>query len=226
MARTRRDRLPELLQGLDGVLVPCVVRLSLRGADALADQIDSLGLAYPLILRPGASHGGSGVLLAHRRADVVASALGEQEVVYATQFHDYASADGLFRKYRMVFVDRQPFPYHLAISDQWMVHYFSADMLAQPWKLEEEKRFLDDPVQVLGTKALEAVTQIGQRLDLDYAGVDFSLLPDGRVLVFEANPTMLVHPELEQGPLAHKNPAVWRIIDAFWRMVGDRSRHE
>ena len=25
---------------------------------------------------------------------------------------------------------------------------------------------------------------------------------DGRVLVFEANPTMLVHPELEQGPLA------------------------
>ena len=226
VARTRRDRLPELLQGLGGVLVPGVVRLSLRGADALANQIDSLGLAYPLILRPGASHGGSGVLLAHRRADVEASALGEQDVVYATQYHHYASADGLFRKYRMVFVDRQPCPYHLAISDQWMVHYFSADMLAQPWKLEEEKRFLDDPKQVLGAKAMKAVTQIGQRLDLDYAGVDFSVLPDGRVLVFEANPTMLVHPESEHGPLAHKNPAVRRIIDAFWRMVEMRSSGE
>ena len=58
-----------------------------------------------------------------------------------------------------------------------------------------------------------------QRLDLDYCGVDFSLLPDGRVLVFEANATMLVHPEPENGPLAHKNPAVATICEAFQALL-------
>ena len=41
------------------------------------------------------------------------------------------------------------------------------------------------------------------------------MLPDGRVLVFEANATMFVHPEDETGPLAYKNPAVRRITEAF-----------
>jgi glutathione synthase/RimK-type ligase-like ATP-grasp enzyme len=62
---------------------------------------------------------------------------------------------------------------------------------------------------------MAAVTAIGQRLDLDYAGVDFTRLPDGRVLVFEANATMLVHRERPGGPLAHKNPHVERIVAAF-----------
>jgi glutathione synthase/RimK-type ligase-like ATP-grasp enzyme len=56
-------------------------------------------------------------------------------------------------------------------------------------------------------------------MGLDYAGVDFSLLPDGRVLLFEANATMLVHPEAADGPLAHKNPAIEQILSAFREML-------
>jgi hypothetical protein len=56
-------------------------------------------------------------------------------------------------------------------------------------------------------------------MELDYAGVDFSLLPDGRVLLFEANATMLVHPEAKDGPLAHKNPAIERILAAFQALL-------
>ena len=80
-------------------------------------------------------------------------------------------------------------------------------------------RYLDDPVRALGLSAWEAVRQVGAAMDLDYAGVDFSLLPDGRVLLFEANATMLVHPEAKAGPLAHKNPAIQRIYDAFKGML-------
>jgi hypothetical protein len=39
--------------------------------------------------------------------------------------------------------------------------------------------------------------------------------------VFEANATMLTHPEDPDGPLAHKNPAVRRIIDAFQAMLAE-----
>ncbi|CAB3802342.1 ATP-grasp domain-containing protein [Pararobbsia alpina] len=221
VAANRRDRLPSLLAGIDNVVVPAVQRIELRqrGAHALADEIDAGGLAYPLVLRPSASHGGEGVLLATGREIVEASPLGSVDAAYATAFHDYRAADGHFRKYRMIFVDREPFPYHLALSKHWLVHYFSASMRDAPWKRDEERHFLEDPATVLGPSALEAIRVIGRRLDLDYGGIDFSLLPDGRVLVFEANATMLVHPEPEGSELAHKNVQVRAIVAAFERML-------
>ena len=73
----------------------------------------------------------------------------------------------------------------------------------------------------IGDAALEAIGAIGRRLDLDYAGIDFSILPDGRVLVFEANAAMLVHPEREP-VFAYRNPAVHRILDAFADMLMQR----
>ena len=225
IARTRRDRLPALLAGIAGALVPAARRIALRDASlTLADALERDGPRYPAILRPLASHGGVGVILARERADVERAvvehrALANADAIYATAFHDYRSQDGHFRKYRMIFVDREPYPYHLAISDNWLVHYFSADMVDTPWKLEEERRFLADPEAELGARAYAAIRAIARRVDLDYAGIDFSLMPDGDVIVFEANATMLVHPEPTTSPLAHKNIQVQAIIDAFARSV-------
>lgn len=139
--------------------------------------------------------------------------------MYVTAFHDYASNDRLYRKYRVIYIDRKPYPYHLAISLHWLVHYFSADMEAHPWKRAEELRFLEDPRAALGERAFAVIEAIGQRMDLDYCGIDFTLLPDGRVLLFEANATMLVHPEDETSVLARKNPYVGRIFTAFGELV-------
>ena len=133
---------------------------------------------------------------------------------------DYRSADAYFRKYRVIFIDREPYPYHLAISPHWIVHYDTSEMEEFPWKLAEERRFLENPEAVLGAPGMQALRAIGQRMDLDYAGIDFSLMPDGRLLVFEANPTMLVHPEIIDGPLAHKNAYVRSIYDAFEGLLG------
>jgi glutathione synthase/RimK-type ligase-like ATP-grasp enzyme len=62
---------------------------------------------------------------------------------------------------------------------------------------------------------MAAIREIGARMDLDYAGIDFSLTTDGKILVFEANPTMLVHPEKPNSPTADKNLYVDRILGAF-----------
>ena len=67
------------------------------------------------------------------------------------------------------------------------------------------------------------IAAIGRRLDLDYGGIDFALLPDGRVFVFEANATMLVHRERNDGVLSHKNLHVQRIADAFENLLARRS---
>lgn len=221
IARTQRHCTPRSLSSVEGALVPPCIRLDTmpEHAEALARQLAEAGIDYPLLMRPIASHGGDQLAL-YPSLETLWPALNDLGApCYLTAFHDFRSADGCCRKYRIVYVDRKPYPYHLAISPHWVVHYFSAGMLDAPWKLEEERRFLTDPQATLGARAMAAITEIGRRLDLDYGGIDFTVLPDSRVLVFEANATMLVHRERPNGPLAHKNPFVDRIAEAFERML-------
>jgi len=224
IARTQRHLLPALLAGLDDVFAaPC-----LRHEGALADlagldgRVAAGGLAFPLLVRAAASHGGDSLQRCDNPGELAARLQGGQGAHYLTAYRDYRSADGHYRKYRFIFIDRQPLPYHLAISPNWMVHYFSADMLAASWKSAEEQRFLDDPAAVLGRRAMDAIAAVARRLDLDYAGIDCTLLPDGRVFVFEANASMLVHYEPAGSLFAYKNAHVQRIVDAFQRMLERR----
>ena len=217
VARTARHRLPGLLGDIPNLMIAPVQRY----ADAQEWDQD-LAARLPLLLRPVHTQGGVGLERMATPEDLARERGRQQGPVYVFPFIDYRSADGYWRKYRAIFIDRQPYPYHLGISPNWMVHYYTADMGDHTWKLEEEKRFLQDPQAVLGAAAMQTLRDIGARLDLDYAGIDFSLLPDGRVLVFEANSTMLVHPEKADSPYAHKNAYVQRILDAFDAMLARR----
>jgi tetratricopeptide (TPR) repeat protein len=210
VALTARDRLPALLDGIDGLLVPPVWRFA--GSN---DWDKSTADRLPFLIRPVHTQGGIGMVLARTASELAQCRAAQSGPVYVSRFVDYRSADLYFRKYRIIFVDRKPYPYHLAISQHWMVHYYTAEMESCRWKLEEEKRFLHHPEAVLGAAGMKAVESVGKRMDLDYAGMDFSILPDGTILVFEANPTMLVHPESAAGALEHKNVYVRRIFDAF-----------
>ena len=219
---TRRDRLPAHLAGIEGLLVPKAARLApgdAAGVELIA-WIRGQDLGFPLLMRPIGSHGGQGLMLANSEDDL--AGFDASQGAYATEFCDFRSpGDGLYRKYRAIFVDRRPHPYHLGISEHWLVHYASSLTPGNETLQAEELAFLDDPERALGQAAWAAVASIGRRLDLDYAGLDFSVLPDGRVLVFEANATMLVHPEPE-GPLDRKNPYVERITTAFQTLVAPR----
>jgi len=223
VAGTRRDRLSDLLAGVEDLHTPRAARID---AETLADQglaasIAASGLSYPLLVRPIGSHGGVGLILARGPLDLAEASL--RAGVYVTEYVDFRGADGLYRKYRMIFVDGQAFPYHLAVAEDWLVHYGTAGMEDDKARQLEERFFLGDPASALGARALAAITEVGVRLGLDYAGVDFSVLPDGRAVVFEANATMLVHPEEADGEFAYKNPAAARIFAAFQTMIAERS---
>lgn len=226
--RTARNRIPALLADLHDVQVAPCIRVDAAPAshEALAALLAGSGIPLPVLARPAATHGGEGLV---RCDDFIALLTRLRDGAgprYLTAFRDTRSADGYYRKYRMIFVGGEPFPYHLAISPHWMVHYFSADMEGHAWKLDEERRFLEDPAAALGERALQALAAIGRRLELDYAGIDFTLLPDGQVFVFEANATMLAHYERSTGALAHKNPFVQHIVDAFERLMTRRTAAE
>lgn len=104
-----------------------------------------------------------------------------------------------------------------------MAHYQTSRTPTDEALIAEERRFLEDPEAALGPRAYAAICAAGRRIDLDFAGIDFALLPDGRALLFEANATMFVHPEAADGPLRHKNVFVDRILAAFWRRLENAS---
>jgi hypothetical protein len=213
---TRRDNLPALLQGVPGLVVPAMRRLArAEAADAAAA---ALGRG-PVLLRPIGVHGGDDLVRIADAPEIPAYLDTVQaDTYYLSEFHDYRSADGHFRKYRLIFVDREVFPYHLAIGREWMVHYWRVDM--DEWMKREEEAFLADHSLVFRGIAAEALVHVARRIDLDYAGIDCALLEDGRVLLFEANATMLVR--LGDASEAGRNDPVRRIIDRMSRLVLER----
>ena len=218
IGKTGRDNAPHLFGAIDGLIVPDVRRATREDlADATVDA--------PMLVRPAGDHGGDNLTLLDTPADrdaYLAGGAGDDLVL--TRFHDFRSTDGHWRKYRFIFVDRQVFPYHLAIGDDWLVHYWRADMGRTDWKKAEEERFLDDWRGLFGAAGAAAVEEIARRLDLDYGGLDCALMDDGRVLFFEANACILLH--LDEPPRAfhYKYRHVPAIREAFTRLVLARAR--
>lgn len=210
-----REIMPELLANIPGLALPCTERVS--RTDLLSGKP---GFDLPFLIRPIGSHAGHGLEKiddAAMLADYVAAQRAEE--YYVTEYHDYRSDDGLFRKYRLIFVDRQVYAYHLAIMDHWMIHYWRADMEAEAWMKQEEADFLADYRSVFSGVLGEAVREIARRVDLDYAGLDCGLTRDGRVLFFEANANMWVHLNDTEAAYPYKHRYVPRIFDAMAEMV-------
>jgi hypothetical protein len=120
-------------------------------------------------------------------------------------------------------VDGQIYPLHLAISEHWKVHYFTADMANDPLHRAEDAAFLADMPAILGAKAVTALERIRDTLELDYGGIDFGLNAAGDVLLFEANATMIVNPPDPDERWAYRRAAVGKVLDAVGTMILGRA---
>jgi hypothetical protein len=209
------------LAAIPGVVAPRIEALPRPGLAAGAQ------LEFPLLLRsPGFHTGRHFVLVADRPALQRAAASLAGDELLAIQYLDARGRDGMARKYRVMFIDGTAYPLHLAISSDWKVHYFSADMAREAKFREEERRFLNDMPAVLGARAMRALEGIAGALGLEYAGVDFALAPDGSVLVFEANATMVVFPPTPDPMWDYRRPAIDTVLGAARRMLDNyAARH-
>jgi hypothetical protein len=145
------------------------------------------------------------------------------EHLLAIQYLNTRGADGFFRKYRVMMIDDNLYPYHLALSRHWKVHYFTADMASHSHHREEEANFLDDMAGVLGDRLMNILHRILAILKLDYAGIDFGISAEEDLILFEANATMVVNPPHAGEKWDYRRPAFDRISSAFERMLITRA---
>jgi hypothetical protein len=175
---------------------------------------------FPVLVRaPGFHNGRYFELVESAQALDAALRRIPGQALWAMEFVDTRDAGGRFRKYRVMTIGGALYPLHLAISEHWKVHYFSAQMSARPEYREEEARFLTDMEGTLGKRATTALRGIAAALALDYGGIDFTLDAEGSLVVFEANATMAVIPPGDEPMWDYRRPAIERVRAAVSAMI-------
>jgi aromatic-L-amino-acid decarboxylase len=224
---TGRAMNAERLARVPGVVTPVTITLGRDdlGRPDASSTLHRRGLRFPLLLRTPGFHTGRHFLRVEN-ADQLPNALaalpGRELTVM--QYLDARGSDGKVRKYRVMMIDGQLYPLHVAISSDWKIHYFTADMAENPEHRAEDAEFLENMPGVLGLAGMAALEQIQKTLSLDYAGVDFGLSATGEILLFEANATMVVNPPEPDARWIYRREPVQRILEAARRMLVDRAR--
>jgi len=191
--RSTRDQVSRTLSGIAGLIVPKAVRLDGRKAGIAARTLDKAGIVPPVILRQTGTHAGRIVGLFDKVDELVAALTPGEHI--ATQFVDFASADGLFRKYRVYFIGQRRILRHMVVSDNWNVHVRERTRyMAQHPDLVAEERALFDSDSPFSPAVNAVFDEIRARMPLDFFGMDFGITPSGDVVLFEANATMNFFP--------------------------------
>jgi hypothetical protein len=222
-----REALAGTVAGVPDLHCPLLARRSRAALGAQVNgQTDAAlpGAAFPLLLRPAGSHAGEGLVRVDD-PDALAAALRamESDEAILSAFADYRGADGFYRKYRIAFVEGAPFLCHMAVSEHWMVHYLNAGMAESAAKRAAEAQAMASFDSGFARRHARALAGIAERAGLDYFQIDCAEMPDGRLLLFEADVAGIVHTLDPPDLFPYKPPQMRRVIGAFGAMLTRRA---
>lgn len=206
----------EVLRGAPGL---CMAT-TWRADRATLEQTRPGDIAFPIILRPQGGHGGINLSKIEGVADIAAYLEKvEGNEFFAANFINYASPDGLFRKYRVVQIDGKPFLAHMGISQHWMVHYPYPEMKEYPERRAEEAAAMAGFDEGFARRHAAALSAIHERFGLDYVGFDCAETQQGELLVFELSNALVIHDADDQALFPYKSPQMRHIFAAFRDML-------
>ena len=183
-------------------------------------DLDALALDEPVLIRPVGAHAGVGLDMIAAPADLEAYLRGvKAPEFFVTEFVDYRDSDGLFRKYRVVFVDGTPFLCHMALSKHWMVHYLNAEMGQDAGRRVEEAQAMAEFDSGFARRHADAFKRLNAWMGLVYYQIDCAETRDGRLLVFEADVAAIIHLMDPPDLFPYKSAPMRRVFEAFGDML-------
>lgn len=179
-----RDRVYQMLKDIEGLYVPKTIKIFPKRREEVIEHIKTTFGNKPVLLRPAGEHTNKDmdILKGEEDAYKLDKYALDGRAYYLTEFVDYKSEDGLYKKYRVFMIDGKPYPRHMIVSKQWNIHAgVRKELMEKDENLRNmEKEFLET------FKAPEQFEEIYRRLGLDYFCIDYSYYK-GKILIFEAN---------------------------------------
>lgn len=199
VVETTRLKNAERLAGVANLVIPRLIRFA-NNSEIREQTVRHIGEAvgFPVIIRGlfaqegiGAEKIDSPEELSRHLATLPDSQL------YAIEYIYNPVAEGAFRKMRAAVIGGELFMLNVYFGALWNVHRkdggnltaFDANGTARAFA----QKVLSRPEEALGKPAMTTLREIRARTPLDVFGIDFDLLPDGRLLFFEANAAMGLH---------------------------------
>ncbi len=201
VAATTRPLIARRLAHQAGVRVPHCT-LYRRAGLSLAEHIEVHGHTYPVLLRPPGLHGSEGLVRVAGPDEVAAQ--GPIDACTVTDFVDFRSTDGLWRKYRMVYAGDRLFRRHVLTDTEWnLTRRARRFMIGRPDLIAEEQEWIQRPV-TLEADSIEARAMHQFRaLQLDFGVIDCALPPSGDLVIFEINACVQLTNQIDEQAAAH-----------------------
>jgi tetratricopeptide (TPR) repeat protein len=221
--QTDRVRIAEILTDIKHCRTAKTIRIKENDIGVQLLPHNANDLSSPQLIRMAGTHGGESLCLCNNLSEIKNYIQNNRAPsYYLSEFINYQSPDGYYRKYRWICIDQKIYPYHLAIHKDWLVHYFRTDMANHEWMLNEERDFIATPLKIFKPHHIKALEEVAKRIKLDYFGIDCGINEQDAIIIFEANATMLVHDEKSE-PFIFKNEGIHKIKHAFDTMITFRA---
>ena len=219
IARIGRDRVAVIAKSIPGIIAPKTLRLMKEDEGAIVRATEAAGFRWPGILRQVGEHGGASLQIV-RNAEETAATRNPREQHYLTEFANFRSRDGLYRKFRFFVIGGEVLPRSMVIGKKWNLHRRDrSDIPPGVDPATEEKRLYDQFAEGRFFRIEEILRELASKLKLDYFGVDCSVLSYERILLFEANPTMTFAGRSEDPKRPHKSTRRPLAIEMTSRMI-------
>lgn len=232
IAALTRDGVAARFADSSRIVAPITRRITRNDLMALsAGEADLARLlpdaSFPILIRPIDSHAGHALEKCDDAVGLFAYlAHHPGPEFFVTDYVDYASPDGKFRKERVAIIGGVPFISHLAVSDHWMVHYLSAGMAEKAERRAEEAAFMEAFDSDFAIRHADALAEMTEAFGLDYYAIDCGETADGQLLLFEADVAMIVHAMDSETLFPYKKPAMKKLFVAFQHMLHAVANHQ
>ncbi|RRS30712.1 MAG: hypothetical protein P794_05935 [Epsilonproteobacteria bacterium (ex Lamellibrachia satsuma)] len=225
--KTRKDQLYVLLGKLEGASIPKTIRMAPKRLLDIEIAIKEGIIDYPFVFQPADSQARSDICLirsADQLHDLERFAFDGRDY-YVSEFVDHRSAEGLYRRYRVLMIDGKPYPGNMMISQEWVADAGSMWKLMEndPALRDEEKAFLQQ-----GDALLNALCeQIYTILPLDYFVVEFGFDTQKKPLILEVSSCVwTVGPQTESEAFDYRKQKSTEIKEALSNMIHKRLKSQ
>jgi hypothetical protein len=194
--QTTRDMLSKKLQGIPGVIMPRTIRIRPTSPEDVYQQAAAGKIALPFIVRVADSYAGSGKVLiqSENEGDHLNVFPLDGRDFYLTQYIDCSDHAGLHHHQRIIVIDGEPVLRRAMFDSSWNVTGRSRNFMlsSEDWA-QDRARLESFETEILPALA-NPISEITNRLNLEYFCIDCNVRPDGEMVVFtaSANPDALV----------------------------------